>query len=58
MPGVPVLGILFCVLLMAGLPLVTWVRLAVWLAIGMVIYMSFGRHHSLLRNPDRAARSL
>ncbi len=57
-PWVPVLGILFCLLLMAGLPLVTWARLAVWLVIGMVIYMSFGRRHSILRNPGRAARNL
>ena len=52
-PVVPVLGILFCLLLMAGLPLVTWLRLVVWLVIGMVIYMSYGRNHSVLRYPER-----
>jgi len=52
-PVVPVLGILFCLLLMAGLPLVTWVRLVVWLVIGMTIYMSYGRNHSRLRYPER-----
>ena len=57
-PWIPVLGILFCLLLMAGLPLVTWLRLAIWLVIGMVIYMSFGRSHSILRNPGRAPRDL
>jgi APA family basic amino acid/polyamine antiporter len=52
-PVVPVLGILFCLLLMAGLPLVTWVRLVVWLVIGMTIYISYGRNHSRLRYPER-----
>jgi APA family basic amino acid/polyamine antiporter len=52
-PIVPVLGILFCLLLMAGLPLVTWVRLVVWLVIGMTIYISYGRNHSKLRFPER-----
>jgi APA family basic amino acid/polyamine antiporter len=52
-PIVPVLGILFCLLLMAGLPLVTWVRLVVWLVIGLIIYVSYGRNHSKLRFPER-----
>jgi basic amino acid/polyamine antiporter, APA family len=56
-PGVPVLpitGIAFCLLLMAGLPPVTWLRLAVWLAIGLVIYFSYGRSHSTLRGRARS----
>jgi APA family basic amino acid/polyamine antiporter len=50
-PVVPILGILFCLLLMAGLPAVTWLRLAVWLAVGMAIYLGYGRRHSTLRHP-------
>ncbi len=45
-PLVPILGILVSLGLMASLPLDTWIRLVVWLAIGMVIYFSYGRHHS------------
>ena len=52
-PIVPVLGILFCLLLMVGLPLVTWMRLVVWLVIGLIIYISYGRNHSKLRFPER-----
>jgi APA family basic amino acid/polyamine antiporter len=33
---------------MAGLPAVTWLRLAVWLIVGMVIYLTYGRTHSRL----------
>jgi|SRR5579872_5322733 len=47
---VPIMGILSCLLLMFSLPAENWVRLFVWLAIGMVIYFSYGRHHSRLRN--------
>ena len=31
---------------MAGLPLDTWVRLFIWLAIGLAIYVFYGRHNS------------
>jgi APA family basic amino acid/polyamine antiporter len=31
---------------MASLPLATWIRLIVWLALGMVIYFTYGRRHS------------
>ncbi|WP_233805519.1 amino acid permease [Paraburkholderia sp. HP33-1] len=55
-PVVPVLGILFCLLLMLGLPLVTWLRLVVWLLIGMTIYLSYGRNHSVLRHPELRKR--
>src|SRR5256885_137147 len=43
MPWVPVIGTLICLYLMSGLPLPTWIRLFVWLAIGLTIYFSYGR---------------
>jgi APA family basic amino acid/polyamine antiporter len=55
-PVVPLLGILFCLVLMTGLPAVTWLRLLVWLVIGLVIYVTYGRNHSHLRHPERAPR--
>lgn len=48
MPVVPLLGIAFCVYLMLSLPLFTWIRFVVWLAIGLIVYMSYGRSHSRL----------
>ncbi len=50
-PVVPICGILFCLLLMSGLPLLTWLRLLVWLLVGLTIYFFYGRHHSILRHP-------
>ncbi len=48
-PVVPILGILTCLLLMFSLPAANWYRLAIWMAIGLVIYASYGYRHSELR---------
>jgi len=50
-PVVPILGILICGYMMYGLPNDTWIRLVVWMAIGLIIYFAYGMHHS------RVARS-
>jgi APA family basic amino acid/polyamine antiporter len=47
-PFVPALSIIFCLLLMLGLPLETWIRFFVWLVIGLTIYFTFGRRASRL----------
>ena len=49
MPLVPVLGIISCVYLMAGLPWVTWVRFGLWLLAGLVLYFAYGFWKSRLR---------
>jgi len=47
-PLVPILGILTCLGMMALLPSDTWLRLIIWLAIGLAIYFAYGRKHSVL----------
>ena len=49
-PGVPVLpiaSILACVWLMVNLTALTWVRFAVWLVVGTLIYVGYGLRHSV-----------
>jgi APA family basic amino acid/polyamine antiporter len=53
-PLLPALSIVFCLVLMMALPLETWLRFFVWLAIGLVIYFAFGRRHSVLQTGDAA----
>ena len=43
------LGAGSCLFVMIGLPLDTWLRLIVWLALGFAIYFGYGRKHSLLQ---------
>jgi APA family basic amino acid/polyamine antiporter len=47
-PLVPILGVLVCFAMMASLDVDTWIRLVVWLAIGLAIYFGYSRHHSHL----------
>jgi basic amino acid/polyamine antiporter, APA family len=54
-PVIPVLGVLSCLYLMVSLSVMTWVRLLVWLDIGMLIYWFYGRTHSPLADPREAA---
>ena len=50
-PFTPIISIIFCLTLVAGLNWETWVRFFVWLALGMALYFGYGRRHSHL-NPN------
>ena len=45
-PVIPILSVVFCILLMAGLPARTWVRFFVWLIIGLFVYVFYSRRRS------------
>jgi len=45
-PFVPIMGILISLLMMLGLPGDTWIRLIVWLILGMILYFTYGQYHS------------
>ena len=59
-PLVPILGVLFCTYLMASLPMLTWIRFFVWMAIGFAIYFGYGRFHSRVSQDftDQQSRAL
>ncbi len=48
MPLVPAIGVVFSIWLITFLDPVTWLRFAVWFVIGLVVYFSYGRKHSLM----------
>ncbi len=45
-PVLPIASILCCLVLMASLPVETWLRFLVWLVIGLTIYFAYSRNHS------------
>jgi APA family basic amino acid/polyamine antiporter len=53
-PFLPVLSIVCCLVLMLSLPLETWIRFVVWLAIGLVIYFLYSRKRVAVTPPQAA----
>lgn len=49
-PVIPILGVIVCVLLMGSLPIESWERLGIWMTIGIIIYLLYGKKHSKIRN--------
>ncbi|MFZ0693585.1 MAG: amino acid permease [Alphaproteobacteria bacterium] len=47
-PLIPVLGIVFCLYLIYSLPVVTWLRFVIWMAVGFVVYFGYSHRNSLL----------
>jgi APA family basic amino acid/polyamine antiporter len=54
-PFVATAGILVCGAMIYGLGWTNWLRLIVWLVIGLTIYFSYGRHHSRMETAVQAA---
>lgn len=57
-PLVPILGIFTCLFMMVFLPMDTWIRLLVWMLIGMDIYLAYGAKHSHLGNGTTSRRGM
>jgi APA family basic amino acid/polyamine antiporter len=47
------MGVISAVLLMLTLPRDTWIRLVVWMAVGLVIYFLYGINNSVLNHPHK-----
>lgn len=53
-PVLPIASICACVWLMVNLTALTWVRFAVWLALGTAIYLGYGYRHSMQGHREAA----
>ena len=51
-PFVPILGIVICLAMIYGLGWANWLRLIIWLALGLIVYFSYGKKNSKLNNKD------
>lgn len=47
-PVIPIISVIACVYLISTLSLETWIGSAIWFAIGLIIYFSYGMRHSKL----------
>ncbi len=56
-PLVPILGILVCFFMMAFLPLDTWMRLVLWMIIGLDVYLFYSVKHSHLTSKQEGIMS-
>ncbi|HEY0689303.1 MAG TPA: amino acid permease [Kribbella sp.] len=56
-PVVPILSALICVYLMLNLSLATWLRFAVWMVIGFVVYALYGYRRSRVGEAERTGES-
>jgi basic amino acid/polyamine antiporter, APA family len=49
-PLLPVASIVACLWLMLNLTVLTWLRFVVWMVVGLVVYLLYGRRHSRFTN--------
>ncbi len=52
-PLVPILGVIVCLAMIYGLGWTNWLRLGVWLLIGLLIYFVYSKKNSKLNHPDK-----
>jgi APA family basic amino acid/polyamine antiporter len=55
LPLISIAGIVVCGLMIYGLGWTNWLRLGVWLVLGLVFYFGYGRKHSRLEAAGQAA---
>lgn len=57
-PLIPILGILTCLVMMCFLPADTWIRLVLWMLIGIDVYVCYGVKHSRLEPNNKNRKGL
>ncbi len=56
-PVIPILGVFTCLFMMVFLPADTWIRLIVWMLVGLDIYASYGISHSKIARAEKKKRT-
>ncbi len=54
-PAVPITGIISCFLLMLSLPIITWARFIIWMALGIAIYSFYGVNSAAAKDPPASS---
>lgn len=54
-PLLPIASIVACLWLMLNLTGLTWIRFVVWMALGVLVYLLYGRRHSVLARREADA---
>ncbi|HET6936785.1 MAG TPA: amino acid permease, partial [Candidatus Angelobacter sp.] len=54
-PLFPIISVILCVALMAGLLVITWARFFIWLGLGLIVYFLYSRNHSEFASRNVAA---
>ncbi|MFG1952089.1 APC family permease [Micromonospora sp. NPDC048830] len=57
-PVIPVLAMVACAVLMLFLAVATWLRFFAWMALGLLVYFLYGRHHSRLASGRQDGRRM
>lgn len=57
-PLIPILGILTCLVMMCFLPADTWIRLVLWMLIGIDVYVCYGVKHSRLEPNNKNRKGM
>lgn len=52
-PVIPLISVVACLYMMTNLSIATWLRFVVWMAIGLLVYFTYGRAHSALEKTGR-----
>lgn len=51
-PFTPIVTVIACVYLLINMKAKTWIGFCVWLALGLIVYFTYGKNHSVIQNAD------
>lgn len=55
-PFTPMVTVICCIVLLSRIQRITWIGFIIWLAIGLLIYFTYGRKHSVIQNSVNSSK--